>query len=242
MGATFVIGDTHGGLLALEEILEKINLVATDRLIFLGDYVDGWSQSYQLLEYLIKLNKTYDCIFIKGNHDNWTHSWLKNEEPNAVWLHHGGRSTMDSYPSLDFIARKRHLAFFETMLDFYIDSEERLFIHAGFTSLRGPLFEIDLNTLLWDRTLWELALAVDPRIPRESRRYPMRLSLFKEIFIGHTPTTYLGSSIPMRASNVWNLDTGAAFQGKLSAMNIETKEVWQSTALVYLYPNEKGRN
>jgi len=46
----------------------------------------------------------------------------------------------------------------------------------------------------------------------------------------------------MNAINVWNIDTGAAFKGKLSGVNIDTKAVYQSDNLPLLYPNEKGRN
>ena len=46
----------------------------------------------------------------------------------------------------------------------------------------------------------------------------------------------------MHAINVWNIDTGAAFTGKLSGVNVNTKEVFQSDDLPSLYPNETGRN
>ena len=36
------------------------------------------------------------------------------------------------------------------------------------------------------------------------------------------------------------LDTGAAFTGRLSALNIDSKEFWQSDVLQELYPHEKG--
>ena len=48
--------------------------------------------------------------------------------------------------------------------------------------------------------------------------------------------------MPMQAVNVWNMDTGAAFTGKLSGMDINTKKIFQSTTLKDLYPNEMGRN
>lgn len=48
--------------------------------------------------------------------------------------------------------------------------------------------------------------------------------------------------IPMQGCNVWNVDTGAAFHGKLSCLNVETKEFLQSDIVQTLYPNEKGRN
>ena len=93
-----------------------------------------------------------------------------------------------------------------------------------------------------DRTLWEMALAMDHKIEKSSVSYPKRLQHYSEIYIGHTPTTNYGEIIPMNAINIWNVDTGAAFKGKITAMNIDTKAYFQSDALPELYPNEKGRN
>ena len=46
----------------------------------------------------------------------------------------------------------------------------------------------------------------------------------------------------MNAVNVWNLDTGAGFYGKLTILDIETKEFWQSDVVKAIYPLEQGRN
>ena len=73
-------------------------------------------------------------------------------------------------------------------------------------------------------------------------RYPKRLKLFKEIYIGHTPVTRVGFDVPANFANVWNIDTGAAFKGKLSMLDIDSKEIWQSQAVHSLYPKESGRN
>ena len=71
---------------------------------------------------------------------------------------------------------------------------------------------------------------------------PLQKEHYKEIYIGHTPTTRFNKYDPMQAANVWNIDTGAAFTGKLSIIDIDTKEVFQSDTLMHLYPNEMGRN
>ena len=42
--------------------------------------------------------------------------------------------------------------------------------------------------------------------------------------------------------NVWNLDTGGGYEGKLTVMDVETKELWQSDFVNTLYSNERGRN
>jgi serine/threonine protein phosphatase 1 len=38
------------------------------------------------------------------------------------------------------------------------------------------------------------------------------------------------------------VDTGAAFKGRLTALDIQTKEFWQSDPVWKLYPQEQGRN
>jgi len=241
MSRTFVIGDIHGALKALDQLLEKISLRQDDRLIFLGDYVDGWSQSAQVIQRLIELDRQYACIFIRGNHDVWCEEWLEGGVPDPNWLVHGGIATVTSYGLIGQEERTVHLEFFNRLQNYYIDGQ-RLFIHAGFSSMHGPQNEHYSSTYSWDRTLWEVALATDTRIKKTSYRYPRRLKLFDEIFIGHTPTVNYDIMKPMHACNVWNVDTGAAFDGKLSAMEIHTKEFWQSDVIMKLYPDEKGRN
>ena len=76
---TFAIGDIHGGLKALIQVLNKLELKEGDKIIFMGDYVDGWSESAQVVQFLIDLSQKFNCVFIKGNHDVWCQDWLKSE-------------------------------------------------------------------------------------------------------------------------------------------------------------------
>jgi serine/threonine protein phosphatase 1 len=239
---TFAIGDIHGGLRALKQLLERINPNDDDTFIFLGDYVDGWSESAQVIDYLMVMNTKYNCVFIKGNHDALCEDWLQDANIDSTWYKHGGKGTISSYLSYDFSQRNSHLAFFKNMKVFYVDSLNRLFIHAGFTSKHGALHEPHKTNFYLDRTLWEMALTMDNRIEKDSLSYPKRLKLYHEIYIGHTPTLNYNVDVPMQGCNVWNIDTGAGFLGKLSAIDIDTKAVFQSDAVYTLYPDEKGRN
>jgi serine/threonine protein phosphatase 1 len=242
MKKTFVIGDIHGGLKALMQVLEIAPVKKIDTLIFLGDYVDGWSQSAEVIECILHLSLQQPCIFIKGNHDVWCENWLRASYADSTWLAHGGKETIESYAGISTATKLMHLAFFEQMKFYEIDAHNRLFIHAGFTSMHGPQNEFHNSNFSWDRTLWEMAITMDKRIQKHSLLFPKRLKLFSEIYIGHTPTLYYDVSIPMNGCNVWNIDTGAAFTGKLSIMDIDTKEFWQSDPLPQLYPYESGRN
>ena len=239
---TFVIGDIHGAYAALEPLIRRLPLEKEDVLVFLGDYVDGWSESKEVIDYLLELGRTRKCIFIKGNHDAWFQEWLEGALPDPSWLLHGGLSTLESYRGVSAAGALAHLNFLRELRFYHVDASNRLFIHAGFTSPHGPEREHFKSTLTWDRTLWEMALAADEKIPQEAPRFPKRLRLYKEIFLGHTPTTNYDVTVPMRGCNVWNMDTGAAFTGRISAMDVETKECLQSEIVQSLYPNEKGRN
>ncbi len=239
---TIAFGDIHGGLKALLQVLKKIEVTPDDQLIFLGDYVDGWSDSANVVTYLIELAKQNSCIFLRGNHDDLTYRWLKTGELNEQWLQHGGQSSIDAYRNFSSGEKQAHMTFYEQMVNYYIDNENRLFVHAGFTNLHGPEKEYHENSFYWDRTLWETALSIDKEMPQSHDFYPKRLKLFREIYIGHTPVTRINKEEPVNAANIWNVDTGAAFKGKLSAIDIETKKVWQSEPVYQLYSDEQGRN
>jgi serine/threonine protein phosphatase 1 len=242
MDRTLVIGDIHGGLKALIQLVKRAEIQPDDKLIFLGDYVDGWSDSANVVSYLIELSKQNTCIFLRGNHDDLTHRWLKTGELNDQWLQHGGQSSIDAYRKFSNKEKQEHIDFFEQTVNYFIDKENRLFVHAGFTNQKGPEAEYTPTPFYWDRTLWEMVMCLDPDLDNEAENYPKRLNLFKEIYIGHTPVTRIGRSEPVKAANVYNMDTGAAFKGKLSLMDVDTKEVVQSDEVWTLYPDEEGRN
>jgi len=245
---TITIGDIHGGYKALVQLIDKINLKDDDLLIFLGDYVDGWSESYEVVDYLISLSRKRKQnhqtvpIYLRGNHDDLVVENLKAQKPHPMWLKHGGQSTLESYKNRTEEEIEVHFEFLKKdLLNFY-EWKGNGFFHAGFHNLNGPHYEYFENITYWDRTLWEMALALDPNLKEDNDRYPNRLKLYKEIFIGHTPTHRWDQLKPMHAANVWNLDTAAAYKGSLTAMCVETKEIWQSDPVHTFYTEENGRN
>jgi len=242
MSRTLVIGDIHGSFKALKQILERAGVTLNDTLIFLGDYVDGWCQSPEVIDLLMQLKSTHKCIFMRGNHDDLLMWWLKTGEHNEMWFNHGGRITTECYGKLAKDIIEKQIDFLEGLQNYHIDDRNRLFIHAGFTNLNGVAHEHFKRMFFWDRTLWETALALDPLIEVHHPRYPKRFTHYKEIFIGHTPVTRIGKTIPVKKANIWNLDTGAAFKGSLSIMDVDTKQFWQSDPVYLLHPEEVGRN
>lgn len=242
MCRTLVIGDIHGGYKGLMQLFDRAKVTQEDQLIFLGDYVDGWSEPHRVVDFLLELEQTHSCIFLRGNHESLLENWMLTKEENPQWVKNGGDSSILAYNKLPEEKFAKHLAFYQRLQNYYIDSANRLFVHAGFTNPRGIEVEFFEAYLYWDRTLWEMAMALDPSLDPTSHLYPRRLKLYHEIYIGHTPVTHFGFDLPKNFANVWNIDTGAAFLGKISLIDIDTKEYWQSDRIADLYPSEEGRN
>jgi len=127
---------------------------------------------------------------------------------------------------------------------YYIDDQHRCFVHAGFN--RDYLFHLQPLTpeynpatkvYYWDRELWEKALCVN-----ENQKLKT-IDNFSQIFIGHTCVFQKGSidASPVYAGGVWNLDTGAGWKGRLTIMDIDTHEYWQSDFVNELYPDGSTR-
>lgn len=222
-GRTLVMGDIHGNLGALKQCLERCRFdLELDALIQLGDVSDRHPYTAEVIEELFKIQR---LTALRGNHDAWTRDWLIDGFADTSWLENGGYATIRSYQrNMEAIDVEMHKAFFQSFQqDFYIDDQNRIFVHGGFIHREGPQFEPDSSVCNWDRSLW-----INTLESLASRTRPAFPENFNEIYLGHTPTLNWQKSEPMNAFNVWNLDTGAGTSGKLTIMDIDTKEYWQS--------------
>ena len=242
---SFVIGDIHGGYRGLVQVLKRANFdYENDKLIMLGDVTDGWPEVAESIEHLLTIK---NLVRLRGNHDDWTLKFMDDvltngpTPDNHVWYAQGGRATYQSYYGKDELAKK-HLQFLQEAEIYHLDDQNRIFMHAGFDpevpldeQLEGHYPSSDgVNSLFfWDRKFWS----------NVSRGYDAGTENYKEIYIGHTPTiSEWKDGKPVNFGNVWNMDTGATYMGKLSMMDIDSKELFQSDPVFLLYPDEMGRN
>lgn len=267
MSKIFAIGDIHGNYKGLLQCLERSGFNnEEDTLISLGDVVDGHCESFEVVEKLLSIK---NLIAIKGNHDEWFKMWLDTSINPTGWtqgqkatgLSYLGKSRPDqpwmspytdqydnSYFRESIMTNDipdRHIAFFDNQVDYYLDDQNRLFCHAGFNR-HFPLEEQG-NLLWWDRDLWSQALsykAMTGHITPEGTYFPpfKMVGDYKEVFIGHTSTQFWNVDEPMNAANIWNLDTGGGWYGKVCIMDVDTKEYWQSDKGLENYPDYKGRS
>lgn len=235
MNRIFVIGDIHGANKALLQCLERANFdFDNDKLICLGDVCDGWPDVLDSFETLFKIK---NLVYVLGNHDQWFMENIKilndvNNTSIQSWLYHGGLATLESYDGNKELMQK-HLNFLHENTKLYHIEDNKMFVHAGY-NLYKSIENNNIDDLLWSRMLWENA----EHINNDE-------IIYDEVYIGHTPTIRLdveNNTFPITFNKICNLDTGAAFYGKLSMMDINSKEVFQSDIVKDLYPNHIGRN
>lgn len=223
----FVIGDIHGAFKALIQCLERSNFdYKNDQLICLGDVCDGWPETNQAMEELLKIN---NLEFILGNHDYWTLEWAVHGEATKMWLSQGGDGTVKSYPDG---MPERHIQFLQGAHYYFIDNK-RLFVHAGFDP-EVPIEAQGQEMYLWDRSLFRTAIA------RFEDKAECKITSYDEVYIGHTPIHQYQMK-PMKCCDVWLMDTGAGWEGVLSIMDINSKEVFTSDPVMDMYPTGSGR-
>jgi len=197
-----------------------------DKLVCLGDVADGWTEVFECFEELFKIK---NLEYVRGNHDQWLKDWLKKGNAPDIWTRQGGDNTLKSYFKREPKEWKKHLDFLKKTPFYYVDEKNRCFVHGGVSQSGEPIDKTDKMFLMWDRELW-----VD-------RRRLKDIPEFSEVYVGHT-SIYRDSLVPANFANVWFMDTGGGWEGVLSIMDINTKEVFQSDKVSDLYPGETGRN
>ncbi len=226
----FVIGDIHGAYRALKQCLERSNFdYAEDQLICLGDVCDGWPQTKESFDELLKIK---NLVFVMGNHDFWGLKWAKNGTMSHIWLNQGGRNTIRSYqggPMTD-----AHIKLLEEAHN-YFTMDGKLFVHAGIKPSR-PIAHQTQEEFLWDRSL--VSEVLDRHFSGEEIHL---LEDFDTTYVGHTPIHNHGYFEPIKSCGVWLMDTGAGWDGTLSIMNIETEEIYCSDKVTELYAPGDGR-
>ena len=218
----YAIGDIHGCLDLLDEILAQIDAddaagepASTVRVV-LGDIIDRGPNSADVVERLRKLKLDQPATrLLLGNHEEMFLAAL-NGDPQAVraFCRVGGRETLLSYgmsetayERMDFDEAAAALAMFvpESHRRFIAGFEDMVlmgdyaFVHAGIDPAI-PLLEQRTSSLRWIR---------QPFLAHRGH-------LEKIIVHGHT----VNHEVELRANRI-GLDTGAYQTGKLSAICLE---------------------
>jgi len=214
---TFAIGDIHGRIEALKEVLHNSKFdYQKDKLIILGDICDGGYNTYEVIEELLKIKNK---ILILGNHDCWFMNNISSGWAEEIWTSQGGNNTIQSYKNKPVPITHQE---FLNSGKFYHVEKGMIFVHGGYKP-KIPLEENTQETLTWDRELINLA-----RFQPIHATYQNKKFIPKKVFIGHTTTQTYGKTEPIKFNNLIMIDCGAGWNGKLCLMNIKTEQTWLS--------------
>lgn len=202
MTSTAAIGDIHGCLDQLQNLLERCKQDAGAqelKLIFLGDYVDRGPDSRGVLDFLIDL-QTYSrdqIICLMGNHEAMLLDAINDEDREALCLQNGSIETLRSFrTSKAANIPDKYQAWLRSLPKFY-DDGKRFFAHAGVHPDR-PLDRQNEHDLLWIR---------EPFLSTEK-------DYGRLVVHGHTPTP---TGLPDQRLTRLNIDTGAVYGRSLTA-------------------------
>ena len=260
MSKKYAIGDVHNNFKGLKQVLERSPIQEGDTLIFLGDLVDGHNQAFEVIEYILGLEKIYNVILIKGNHDDYFKRWIDTGDNPVNWQH-GQLATAISYMEhvgvkdgyektysgykvklTPYDIPQTHINLFDRQINYYKDEENNLFVHGGFN--RHLLLEQQMpHVFYWDRDLWHSALSfstIKPTKGISNVKFKITEPV-KDIFIGHTTTEFWDTDSYMKAVQIYNIDCGGGWHGRICMINVETKEAWYSDRAEILYPDFIGR-
>lgn len=245
---TLVIGDIHGNCKALNDALEIANFdIEKDRVICIGDYVDGWGESFEVVRTLLEIqnNSKFENTYLLGNHDKWFLDILLNDFENLRdedyikrkylnWYIQGGKQTLESYLKYDDEFIKIHLVEFFKKLKYYHVESNKLFVHAGFDPEFDFKFTLNSNSedLIWNRSLFKEGLNKylmnQNLIGMNKKPIDYKFDNFDKIYIGHTPTTLSGLDKPIIMGNLINIDQGCKKKGRLTIWEDETNRFYQT--------------
>ena len=207
---TIAIGDIHGCSKALQGLLEAIDPRPDDRLIFLGDYVDRGPDSKGVINLLIELRQRCRTVFLLGNHEIMFRGAIRGLSPE-LWLQIGGRPTLTSYGGDLRRVSSDHLEFLDACIPYH-ESEDHFFVHANYMA-ELPLHQQPEHSLFWEHL---------------TERVPSPHCSGKHALLGHTPQHRGNIGF---YGHFTCLDTACVAGYWLSAMDLQSGEVWQVSKL-----------
>ena len=203
----FIFSDVHGCLNEMNTILKYWNR-KSETLVFLGDMID----------------RGYQVIILRGNHDDEFIKWLRLEpELRRLYYNNSLHETLRSFYHLnpkkfkkdtrrqraDYV--KKHfpeIVHFLRTLPYYYETENCIFVHAGI-NMNSSNWKEDKEAMLWIREEFYNS----PYISK------------KRIFTGHTPTKLLNN----KDNEIWLskykdkvlIDGGCVFNGQLNGIKVD---------------------
>lgn len=258
MPRRLLIGDLHGAYRCLLDVLDACRFeFGKDHLYFTGDVADGYPEVFECIRFFRQLKNFHPVI---GNHDIWLQNYLAYGISPANWLSQGGIHSVSSFKKSGL--SKDGLADYAEYLStwpYAVLEENFCLMHAGpseatpydvlglLAKLKRKLYErtasevsdyrkIPEISAVWSRDYYYSAL--DHVNGMKPLMKPFEPGI--EFFVGHTPVL---DGIPFicKKYRLINIDTGTGYGGRLTIIDMDSLEYWQSRRSEELYPGHSPR-
>ncbi len=212
MSKLIVVSDIHGCYYSLMNLLEKSKYnEEEDFLVCIGDYIDRGKNSFEVLEYLIKLQKRVGndrCVCLLGNHEDMA----MNDQESWRIPQNGSSKTRKSLIKNN--RRIKDYYWWFKKLPIVYELNDICFCHAGFSYPK--LKENTRDELLWGKYALYLSEPTE-----------------KQVIFGH----YAMKEVYKTPNNNIGIDTGCCFGNKLSSLIIYDDK--DKTEIVSVFKDER---
>lgn len=236
MPKTFIIGDVHGCIDELQELVQQIAPTADDHLIFIGDLIDRGPDSSAVVRQVVQWSEQFNVKLILGNHEEKFLRYvqhIREGSGNEKQMKH-----INEFPhllnslsddELDFLGQAYH--------SLHIPEINTLLIHGGvWRDIHFPLpasyvYNSEISKVHKQLSLLSKTRYLDPkgRFVLFGEEKPEDIFWAEEykgqyghIYFGHHPFMQFG---PYHFSYATALDTGCVYGGWLTAVEINCHEV-----------------
>ena len=219
-----IVGDVHGCLDELKELLEKLGWSATEgalshadgrKLIFVGDLVDRGPDSVGVLRLVMKTVESGAALCVPGNHDMKLARALRGKD---VSRNHGLAETLEQLEAEPPEFKTQVADFLEALVSHEVLDDAKLCVaHAGLREeMQGRGSKAVREFALYGETTGEIDEFGLPVRYEWAQNYRGKTM----VVFGHTP-------IPKAewVNNTIDIDTGCCFGGSLTALRYPEREL-----------------
>ncbi|MCJ8006010.1 bis(5'-nucleosyl)-tetraphosphatase PrpE [Lederbergia wuyishanensis] len=215
-----IIGDIHGCYKEFVTLTEKMDYswqkgvpsLKNRKLAFVGDITDRGPDSLKMIEIVWTLWKHYGAYYVPGNHCNKLYRYFLGRN---VQISHGLETTVAELKALSHKEQNQYKRMFmelyeESPLHYVLDNEKLVIAHAGIRAdYIGKQHKSVKSFVLYGDVTGETLPNGMPVRRDWAKNYKGK----PFIVYGHTPVEE-----PRLVGNTINIDTGAVFGGKLTAL------------------------
>jgi serine/threonine protein phosphatase 1 len=233
-----IIGDVHGCLDELKELISKLSINSTDTLYFIGDLIDRGPDSPGVVKYVHSLATQNKLVLILGNHEEKFLRYVIQKKFKKISIKN--KSIIENFETILNKIDFEDIKFLSnSYINYNITSLNICLLHGGipknnridltFNNKYSPEllksdkhFELIFKTRFLDKN--GLFVSADNNDPNRVFWADLYDGRYGKVIFGHHAMI---SDNPFEFKNAINVDTGCVFGGYLSACVINLNSSYE---------------